>query len=58
LTPAFDVGFGGHPLRATSNRGAASLDVLRLRKLVTPERYERGIRLLEGEVAMLTKMVR
>jgi four helix bundle protein len=37
---------------------AASLDVLRLRKLITPERYEPGIRLLEGEVAMLTKMVR
>jgi four helix bundle protein len=37
---------------------AGSLDVLRLRNLVTPERYERGIQLLEGEVAMLTKMAR
>jgi four helix bundle protein len=37
---------------------AASLDVLRLRKLVADVRYERGIRLLEGVVAMLTKMVR
>jgi four helix bundle protein len=36
---------------------AASLDVLRLRKLVADVRYERGIRLLEGVVAMLTKMV-
>ena len=37
---------------------AASLDVLRLRKLITPERYDRGVRLLESAVAMLTKMVR
>lgn len=36
---------------------AASLDVLRLRKLVAADRYDRGIRLLEGVVAMLTKMV-
>jgi four helix bundle protein len=36
---------------------AASLDVLRLRKLVLDERYKRGIRLLEAVVAMLTKMV-
>jgi four helix bundle protein len=36
---------------------AASLDVLRLRKLVAEVPYERGIRLLEGVVAMLTKMV-
>jgi hypothetical protein len=35
---------------------AASLDVMRLRKLVTAERYDRGIQLLEGVVAMLTKM--
>jgi four helix bundle protein len=44
--------------RGEAMERVASLDVLRLRKLVTPERYERGIRLLEGEVAMLTKMVR
>jgi hypothetical protein len=37
---------------------AGSLDVLRLRKLITPERYDRGIQLLEAEVAMLTKMIR
>jgi four helix bundle protein len=36
---------------------AASLDVLRLRKLLVPTRYERGIELLEGVVAMLTKMM-
>jgi four helix bundle protein len=36
---------------------AASLDVMRLRKSVTDARYERGMHLLEGVVAMLTKMV-
>jgi len=36
---------------------AASLDVMRLRKLITDARYGRGIQLLEGVVAMLTKMV-
>lgn len=36
---------------------AASLDVLRLRKLVAAPRYERGIELLESVVAMLTKMI-
>ena len=36
---------------------AASLDVLKLRRLVTHPSYEEGIRLLEGVVAMLTKMV-
>ena len=36
---------------------AASLDVMKLRKVVAPERYEYGIRLLEGVVAMLTKMI-
>jgi len=35
---------------------AASL-VMKLRKLVAIERYDGGIRLLEGVVAMLTKMV-
>jgi four helix bundle protein len=35
---------------------AASLDVMRLRKLVAPQQYDRGIRLLEAVVAMLTKM--
>jgi four helix bundle protein len=36
---------------------AAAIDVLRLRKLVSEVRYARGIELLEGVVAMLTKMV-
>ena len=36
---------------------AASLDVMKLRKLITEERYERGGKLLEGVVAMLTKMI-
>lgn len=36
---------------------AASLDIMRLRKVVAPRRYEEGIRLLEGVVAMLTKML-
>jgi four helix bundle protein len=35
---------------------AASLDVLRLRKLIDVERYERGCRDLEAVVSMLTKM--
>jgi four helix bundle protein len=35
---------------------AASLDVMRLRKLVAPQQYDRGICLLEAVVAMLTKM--
>ena len=36
---------------------AASLDVLKLRKLITATRYDHGLRLLEAVVAMLTKMV-
>jgi hypothetical protein len=36
---------------------AASLDVMRLRKVIADTRYERGIQLLEGVVAMLTMMV-
>ncbi|MEO8180998.1 MAG: four helix bundle protein [Deltaproteobacteria bacterium] len=36
---------------------AASLDVMKLRKLVSSERYDGGIRVLEGVVAMLTKML-
>lgn len=36
---------------------AASLDVLKLRKLVAPSQYGEGIQLLESIVAMLTKMV-
>ena len=36
---------------------AASLDVLKLRKLVDRPKYDRGIELLEGVVSMLTKML-
>ena len=36
---------------------AASLDVMKLRRLVATETYENGIRLLESLVAMLTKMI-
>ena len=37
---------------------ASSLDVLKLRKLIEDAQYDRGLRLLEWVVAMLTKMVR
>lgn len=43
--------------RGEAMESAASLDVMRLRKLITDARYERGSQLLEGVVAMLTKMV-
>jgi four helix bundle protein len=43
--------------RGEAMESASSLDVLKLGQLVTEERYDRGIRLLEGVVAMLTKMV-
>jgi len=36
---------------------AGSLDILKLRGLIAPERYDHGLRLLESEVAMLTKMI-
>jgi four helix bundle protein len=36
---------------------AASLEVMRLRKLINDARYARGIKLLEGVVAMSTKMI-
>lgn len=43
--------------RGEAMESAACLDVLRVRKLVAPERYARGIELLGGVVAMLTKML-
>lgn len=43
--------------RGEAMESAASLDVLRLRKLVVPAHYDRGIELLEAVVAMLTKML-
>jgi hypothetical protein len=36
---------------------AASLDVMKLRRVIAETRYERGGQLLEGVVAMLTKMI-
>lgn len=36
---------------------AASLDVMRLRKLIADEHYREGMQLIEAVVAMLTKMV-
>ena len=36
---------------------AASLDVMKLRKVVNEQRYETGTRLLESVVAMLTKLI-
>ena len=36
---------------------AAWLDVMKLRKLLDAEHYERGIRLLEAVASLLTKMV-
>jgi four helix bundle protein len=43
--------------RGEAMESAASLDVMKLRRLVANERYERGVHLLEGVVAMLTKML-
>jgi hypothetical protein len=51
LALAYDV-VGDLPMEC-----AASLDVMRLRKLISDVRYERGIHLLQGVVAMLTKML-
>ena len=43
--------------RGSAMECAASLDVLRLRKLIASPRYEQGINLLERVVGMLTKMI-
>ena len=43
--------------RGEAMESAASLDIMKLRQLVTAAHYDQGIRLLEGVVAMLTKMV-
>ena len=43
--------------RGEAMESAASLDVLKLRKLVPPQHYDRGIQLLERVVAILTKML-
>ena len=44
------------PARGSAMEAAAALDTLRVMKLVTEPAYVRGIELLEGIVAMLTKM--
>ena len=43
--------------RGEAMESAASLDVLKLRSLLSRARYDQGIRLLESVVAMLTKML-
>jgi four helix bundle protein len=42
--------------RGEAMESAAALDVMKLRGLVIEAQYERGMRLLEAIVAMLTKM--
>ena len=44
--------------RGEAMEAAACLDVMKLKKLITQARYDRGIELLEGVVAMLSKMIR
>jgi four helix bundle protein len=43
--------------RGEAMESAASLDVMKLRNIVSSPHYEQGIRLLESIVAMLTKML-
>jgi four helix bundle protein len=43
--------------RGEAMESAASLDVMKLRQIVSTQRYEAGIRLLQSVVAMLTKML-
>jgi len=43
--------------RGDAMQCAASLDILKFRKLVAPEHYERSIELLESVVAMWSKMI-
>jgi four helix bundle protein len=43
--------------RGEAMEGAASLEVMKLRNVVTEAHYARGGQLLEGVVAMLTKMI-
>jgi len=44
-------------VRGEAMESAASLDVLKLRQLVQPSTYQRGIQWLESIVAMLTEML-
>ena len=43
--------------RGEAMESAASLDVLKLGNLITRERYDQGLQLLESVVSMLTRMV-
>ncbi len=43
--------------RGSAMECAAVLDVMKIQRTITPERYERGVELLTGVVAMLTKMI-
>jgi four helix bundle protein len=43
--------------RGEAMESAASLDVMRLRKVLTEEHYECGMRLLQSVVSMLSKMI-
>ena len=42
--------------RGSAMESASHLDVAKVMGVIDPERYERGISLLEGVVAMLTRM--
>lgn len=44
--------------RGEAMESAASLDVMKLRNIVSENRYEQGLCLLESIVGMLTKLVR
>ena len=43
--------------RGSAMEAAAALDTMRVMKLIDDDRYECGIELLEGIVAMFTKMI-
>ena len=47
---------GSTPMPGVGDGAAAALDTMRVMKLVADDRCRRGIDLLEGIVAMLTKM--
>ena len=54
-TAADQARFYAHA-RGSAMEAAAALDTMRVMRLVSSSRYDRGIDLLEGVVAMLTKM--
>jgi len=51
-----DAGHHDFMARGSAMESASHLDVMKVMSLVDDERYGRGIELLEGVVAMLTKM--